>query len=430
MDNKTFTRSEPTWANACVGDNGQPNYIEYSKGYSKAANLLLNYVLNSKGEQIDHLIYPICFNMRHSIELRLKGAIEEINQLSKIKKTKLPLFDLIGSHNIGNIWSYFKEHANSLDTRFAKLNEKLDNTISDIAHIDPTGQTFRYPQSNEKKKHLIEQKVINCVVLKSKFSELEHNLDDLIRLTESLIDEYKLGTFTTKFSRVQIFQFVRKLPPYDQWSQNPFIDVKTKLKFDYNLSNNDFSKVVEQIKDNYELSFKIGLKKNLAFLSDCDVLEICEIWVTYFEPNFKELYQHTNLTLVEDSSDQIDEWFKSAELHNKGMSLLENKLSADYIADLKSLFYLSIDHHQYSENYLYRFEYFQNEAKYEDLSDSLDHLLSKGIFLEELLKSLFFLNQRDLAEKIIKTYDLESIFDFISQARLGKFFKHFELLDY
>ena len=225
MDNKTFTRSEPTWANACVGDNGQPNYIEYSKGYSKAANLLLNYVLNSKGEQIDHLIYPICFNMRHSIELRLKGAIEEINQLSKIKKTKLPLFDLICSHNIGNIWSYFKEHANSLDTRFAKLNEKLDNTISDIAHIDPTGQTFRYPQSNEKKKHLIEQKVINCVVLKSKFSELEHNLDDLIRLTESLIDEYKLGTFTTKFSRVQIFQFVRKLPPYDQWSQNPFIDV-------------------------------------------------------------------------------------------------------------------------------------------------------------------------------------------------------------
>ena len=91
---------------------------------------------------------------------------------------------------------------------------------------------------------------------------------------------------------------------------------------------------------------------------------------------------------------------------------------------------MSIDHHQYSENYLYRFEYFQNEAKYEDLSDSLDHLLSKGIFLEELLKSLFFLNQRDLAEKIIKTYDLESIFDFISQARLGKFFKHFELLGY
>ena len=52
------------------------------------------------------------------------------------------------------------------------------------------------------------------------------------------------------------------------------------------------------------------------------------------------------------------------------------------------------------------------------------------IYEGSLLKSLFFLNQRDLAERIIQIYDLETIFDFISQARLGKFFKHFELLGY
>lgn len=75
MTNQTFTGSEPTWANACVGDNGQPNYIEYSKGYSKAANLLLNNVLNTRGKEVDLYIYPICFNMRHSIELRIKEAI-------------------------------------------------------------------------------------------------------------------------------------------------------------------------------------------------------------------------------------------------------------------------------------------------------------------------------------------------------------------
>ena len=77
-----------------------------------------------------------------------------------------------------------------------------------------------------------------------------------------------------------------------------------------------------------------------------------------------------------------------------------------------------------------RFKNFQKEAKYKNLSDTLDHLLSKSTFLEELLKSLFFLNQIDLAEKIINIYDLETIFDFIPQARLGHFFKHFELLDY
>lgn len=430
MTNQTFTGSDPTWANACVGDNGQPNYIEYSKGYSKAANLLLNYVLNSKGEQINHLIYPICFNMRHSIELRLKGAIEEISSLSKIKNIKLLTFDLIGSHNIGNIWKYFKENSKILDIRFKTVNEKLDATIVNIAEIDSTGQTFRYPFNNENKKHLVDQKIINCAILKIKFNELEKNLDDLIHLTDLLIDEYKLGTFTKKFSRVQIFQFVKELPPIDQWDKSAFIELKNKLKANYNLSNNDFSKIADQIKNNYELSHKIGLKKNLVFLSDCDVLEICDIWITYFEPKFRDLYNQTDLTSEDNSSDPIEEWIKNAELHKKGMTLLENKLLVDYVADLQALYYLSIDQHQYSENYMFRFKYFQNEAKYNDLSNSLDHLLSKSTFLEELLKSLFFLNQRDLAERIIQIYDLETIFDFISQARLEKFFKHFELLGY
>jgi hypothetical protein len=430
MKNQTFIGGEPTWANACVGDNGQPNYIEYSKGYSKAANLVLNYVLNSKGEQIDHLIYPICFNMRHSIELRLKGAIEEITELSKIKGINLPFFDLVGSHDIGNIWKYFKENSKTLDIRFKIVHEKLDATIVDIAEIDPTGQTFRYPFNNENKKHLVNQKIINCEILRFKFNELEKNLDDLILLTNLLIDEYKLGTFTTKFSRVQIFQFVKDLPPYSQWCQSSFIKIKMKLKTDYNLSNNDFSKIIDQIKNNYELSYKIAIKKDLAYLSDLEILEICDIWVTYFEPKFRELYNQTDLTSEDNSSESIEEWIKNAELHKKGMSLLENKISVDYVADLQALYYLSIDQHQYSENYIFQFKYFQDEAKYKILSDSLDHLLSKSTFLAELLKSLFFLNQRDLAEQIIQIYDLETIFDFIPQARIGKFFKHFELLGY
>ncbi|MGR0304966.1 hypothetical protein [Acinetobacter beijerinckii] len=430
MTNQTFTGSDPTWANACVGENGSPNYIQYSKGYSKAANLLLNNILNTRGQEVDLYIYPICFNMRHSIELRIKGAIQEITELAKIREIKLPSFDLTGSHNIGNIWKYFKENSRILDIRFKIVNEKLDTTIVNIAEIDSTGQTFRYPFNNENKKHLVDQKIINCVILKIKFNELEKNLDDLIYLTDSLIDEYKLGTFTSKLSRAQIFNFVKVLPSYHEWSKTSFIEIKKDLKLKYDLSNNDFSKIVNHIKNNYELSYKLGLKKNLAFLSDSDILEVCDIWATYFEPQFRELYNHTDLTPEDNSSDQIEEWIKSTELHKKGINLLENKLSENYVADLQALYYLSIDQHQYSENYIFRFKSFQNEAKYKKLSDSLDHLLSKGTFLEELLKSLFFLNQIDLAEQIIKIYDLENIFDFIPQARLGKFFKHFELLGY
>ncbi|ENW95614.1 hypothetical protein [Acinetobacter sp. NIPH 298] len=430
MTNQTFTGSDPTWANACVGENGSPNYIQYSKGYSKAANLLLNNVLNTRGKEVDLYIYPICFNMRHSIELRIKGAIQEISELGKIKNTKMHSFDLVSSHDIGNIWSYFKTNSEILDIRFKTLNDKLDATIVDMAEIDSTGQTFRYPSNNKDKKHLVNQKVINSLILKIKFNELERNLDDLIYLTDSLIDEYKLGTFTSKLSRAQIFNFVKLLPSYHEWSKISFKEIKEDLKFKYDLSNNDFSKIVNHIKNNYELSSKIGLKKNLAFLSDSDILEACDIWVTYYEPKFRELYNHTDLVSEDNSSDQIEEWIKSAELHKKGMDLLKNNLLADYVSDLQALYYLSIDQHQYSENYMIRFKNFQNEAKYKNLSDSLDHLLSKSTFLEELLKSLFFLNQIDLAERIIEIYDLETIFDFIPQARLGRFFKHFKLLGY
>ncbi|WP_342247873.1 hypothetical protein [Pseudomonas sp. OTU2001] len=72
--NSTFCSSEPTWANACVGNNGSPGYFEYSKGFSTAANLLIDQVLSRKMDlEIDDLVYPVCFNMRHSVELRGGG---------------------------------------------------------------------------------------------------------------------------------------------------------------------------------------------------------------------------------------------------------------------------------------------------------------------------------------------------------------------
>lgn len=432
MKNETFIGSDPTWANACVGDNGQPNYIEYSKGYSKAASLLLDHVLKMRGTHVDHLIYPICFNMRHSIELRIKGAIKEIKLLSEIKKIPFPSFDLISSHNIGNIWQFFKENSNLLDTRFQNINRELNDIICDIASIDPTGQTFRYPKSNDNRKHLVEQKIINCYVLKLKFEKLENNLDNLMYLTDSLIDEYKLGTFTSKLSRAQIFQFAKELPPYNQWTQNSFQQIKTELKMRYCLSNNDFTKIVNHIKNNYELCYEIGLRKPLAYLNNTEILELCDIWTTYFAPDFRNFYKSTDSNLVCDKEDTnfIVDFFENGALHKKGIQLLENKLSPNYVADLQALYYLSIDHHQYSENYIFRYKYFLQEAQYKDLSHSLDHLLSKGVFLEELIKSLLFLNQTDLAEEIITIYNLEMVFDFLPEARARKFFKSSELMGY
>ena len=169
MSNTTFMGSKPVLFNACVGNNGFVNYFTYAEGYSKAANLILDQVLNNSGLYVDYFIYPICFNMRHSIELRLKGAVEEIEKLSVIKKKKFPSFDLAGSHDIGGIWSFFKINSELLDVRFKPVNILMEKTISDIAEIDATGQTFRYPFDVDNNKHLTGQKIISCLVLKESF---------------------------------------------------------------------------------------------------------------------------------------------------------------------------------------------------------------------------------------------------------------------
>tara|TARA_R110000765_G_scaffold289438_1_gene385574 strand:+ start:175 stop:633 length:459 start_codon:yes stop_codon:yes gene_type:complete len=144
MSNSVFINGEPFSANACVGANGFINYLTYAKGYSKASNLLLAHVLHQGCIDIDSFIYPICFNMRHSIELRLKGAIDNLKKLAQMKNVSLT-FSLAKEHDISNTWNFFEEKSKFLDKRFVNINKKLEKSIIDIGKIDSTGQTFRYP---------------------------------------------------------------------------------------------------------------------------------------------------------------------------------------------------------------------------------------------------------------------------------------------
>lgn len=108
ITNSTFRGGWPARANACVGNNGSPSYVEYAKGFSKAANLIIDRALDDENVHfhVDDMVYPACFNMRHSVELRLKGAIEDLEVIAKWKGRRIE-FDLVGSHDIGNIWAFF-----------------------------------------------------------------------------------------------------------------------------------------------------------------------------------------------------------------------------------------------------------------------------------------------------------------------------------
>ncbi|MEC8749072.1 MAG: hypothetical protein VXX73_12275 [Pseudomonadota bacterium] len=97
-ENKTFSGSINANLNATVGPNGsdapegQPrSNTDYAIGYSSAAISLINVAIESPDLKTtpDFLVYPICFNMRHSLELYLKKFWDDLAILATYRNKKL-----------------------------------------------------------------------------------------------------------------------------------------------------------------------------------------------------------------------------------------------------------------------------------------------------------------------------------------------------
>ncbi len=211
------------------------------------------------------------------------------------------------------------------------------------------------------------------------------------------------------------------------------ISGSTSLRSQYSLTSNDLTKIINLVKSNYEICSIINIKKNLIALPDELILEICSIWANKFHPQFRELYTIGLPASSYNLGDRNDfEKIREYEINKqKVYEILEPKLNVDLVADLWSLFYLSRDNMKYSENYISSFEYYQKEVKSErSLIDAFNHIFSKSSFLENIIKSLFFLQQLELAEKIIEKNQLDLYFNFIPDIRSRVTFKKWELLGY
>lgn len=432
--NPTFRGAEPTWANACVGNNGHPSYIEYSIGFSKAANILIDQVLEngSIDLHVDEFVYPVCFNMRHSVELRLKGAIDEIIEIAKIKNTIMH-FDSSSSHDINLIWRFFQAQSEAIDSRYAIINSKIEPTILDIAQVDPTGQTFRYPVSNTSQKHLTGVALINFVVLKKKFNELEKNLDALHELNSWLRTEYWQGTFTSKLSRQQIFKIASQLPRMDTWRDPVFTVIKEQIKAEYNLGNRDFSKAIDIVKCHYSLAPMVGDPLPIRGVREEQLLFfICE-WVKASRTEEKDsVREHKEFGF--DHGSVLKRIRSRANKHQDVWSDFSGHVSAEYLAGIEALFY-------FSKNKVF-VEYYDaiyggklREANIalkvkDDLRDDFMHVFTKTNVLDSILISLYALGRVNLVENIIEKYDLERSLRWLGDARTGHFFSYPDFAGY
>jgi hypothetical protein len=427
-DNKTFCGGSPTWANACVGENGQPSYWEYAKGYSQAANLLIDIVLTDQNSEysVDEIIYPVCFNMRHSIELRLKGAISELALIEKLRRTQFS-FDTNGSHDIGDIWDFFRTKSESIDDRYVAINARLQPMIYDFAQVDPTGQTFRYPTDIASQKHLVEVAIINFVNLKQRFSTLESILDELHQLNDYLCEEYGTKTITNNLSRKKIFLIARMLPHHNQWKDPLFSTKREQIKSVFNIGSNELSASINIIKLHFEFAPLIGISPQLLGLKDQDIIETFRHWLK-IHPLAHQDKPKKIVGKNISAHDMIPAWIKDAEDQKVIWQEIEPILTPDILAGLQALFYLDPTY-DFSENYsrIYEGHLLENIAclkrSQDEFRANFFHVLEKTNFARKVLKSLYFLKKNDTAEILVATYKLENHFPQLDTARSGAYFK-------
>lgn len=409
LSNKTFVGGAPTWANACVGDNGAPGAIDYAEGFASAANTLLDNAIADRGInlRVDTLVYPVCFAMRHACELFLKKVAEDLAEIRTLRGVSAPAFDQVASHDLGLIWSYVKTHAATTDERLVGQVNTLDEYITDVANIDATGQVFRYPFDLDNKKHLTSIGIINFVVLKLRFNQMQPLLKELNRTMVDLVEEYRLKTFTTNLSRLQLRKVASELPARSRWGEAFFDQVRNHLMAKYGVSSRELSRAIKLIERRHEMAACIGVQVPIPGLSVRALEQFFDKWC---EVNNVQHLINPPPPRISSPSDISEALREDLQQQERGKALAA-EIEPDEYAAIAALFYFK-DEAPVSEVFERLLAICQREAsRYKEnphaFQESLWDMMGSIRVFERILSSLDFLGQYEALETIIQRYDLE-----------------------
>jgi hypothetical protein len=168
--------------NACVGPNGGPYELyDYAKGYFDATKLMLANCKDGR-ELIDLLVYPICFDFRHAIELFIKYVITD---LAKVRGTD---HKFKTNHTLHKNWKVAKHLLEEIETSREDLS-LFEKVVSCVEEVDPNGQIFRYPENIKGSKHLQEWALVNLALIEA----YNEKIASIAHTWHHRIDEKLLG---------------------------------------------------------------------------------------------------------------------------------------------------------------------------------------------------------------------------------------------
>ncbi|MBC3766504.1 hypothetical protein [Neptunicella marina] len=389
--------------NACVGNNGTSDLTTYANGYESAAEYLLGLALKSREAHADELIHPISFNIRHSIELRLKGWLDCICKFAELRGRDVDSMRT-ATHNLSELWQIFEQLSTSLDDRYSELVEVLKPYICGLADMDNTGETFRYPKTLNREQHLSSVSIINLNLLAIRFIELKKITKIISNFNDSLLREYEGNTHTKELSWAQIKWLSEQVS--DCYLSNP-TEIKSAIEnvtANLDISNREYGRAMAIIKEDFLLSANVGPQKTLKFLTKKSLDYFLNEYKKYEGAEFhfsdQEITTEDYLEYLGSDEDRARRYSQA-----QCIKAISATLKVEEIIELTTLYYFA-DNLSFSKGYeesleigLRSRDFLSNEP--EELEECLYHLLSKTPLIRRVTSSLIYLNQFELVDVVL-----------------------------
>lgn len=240
---------------ACVGTNDGISEELFPEGYETAIDMLFKEVFNKGFFEEDLLVYPLCFLIRHYLELELKILITSLEKFLKKNPSKLY------THSLSKLLSILNSYLPIYNTLPVNM-QNFEKLINDFDKIDDNGETFRYKKDHNGNNNL-DGKVdhINISSLYKVFQKALLEINGLKIQLNLLRLDTELGFYSEKIKLGYKDYYQIAVFFSGELTKEKINEIKTK----YKLSSCKFRKIKDIIENTRSLSHFIGKEKKLEY---------------------------------------------------------------------------------------------------------------------------------------------------------------------
>lgn len=180
---------------ATFGDRFMDKKSAYIFGYYEAAKKLTRDAIDAKcGNEKNILIYPICFNYRHYIELHLKSLVEEVEILCDKMQilghspcATVPAKvtgELDREHSLEVLLKWLKERLCCVSGE--EFPQDIANYIKQMHDTDKNGQKYRYHKNKTGKLHFPKEATYDV----ANIAKIMQEVNEMLWAIDSYIDHH------------------------------------------------------------------------------------------------------------------------------------------------------------------------------------------------------------------------------------------------